>query len=139
MNRTRTLLATAALALVASLGVAAPANADHGADIIADSGGCRMGGLASGAFEDFWTEDYTLTVDRKTGETKGFVCRFHDLPAETFYDPSDPEPAWTLPDRAEHLWNVTCWKPELGLMVDYQVGRWTLTPGGTAILTCPFP
>lgn len=135
MRPRRTTLAVLALGFACAVGMAAPANADHVADLFPEDGECRMGGLVTGTLVDFWTSSMRTTV--KNGEITSFTCQFKNLP--TYYYDEDLHPEPVIVDRARIYTGFECWRSPDGAPWDTTYdSRFVLTPGGTGTLTCKF-
>ena len=137
MRRVRALV-TAGLVVAASIAVAAPAAADHVADIIYDGTVCRMGGLPSGIGLDVTTTDFHVTtVD---GVVTGYVCHFTDVPQRVTPDENQWGHDWTLPKHALVVTDFECW-PDDGMGTEFITStdsRFVVMPNGRAVLQCKF-
>ena len=133
MRPRRPALLTAVLTLLAVTVVAAPARADHVAELRPEAGLCVMGGLESRIGANVSTTRYTHIV--KNGVTTGYVCRFDALPLR-----SD----WYLPPTSPGLFRVSgfgCWLPDSEdprHLVESWISRWTAYPDGRGTLVCQF-
>ena len=76
MRRT---LTTAAVAVLAVVGLAAPASADHYTS--ADPSGCYSGQLASGTGQALYTDKVKIKTSKSGAET--WTCKFSDVEAST--------------------------------------------------------
>lgn len=137
---TRALAATCALSLGTVL-LAAPAHADHAAEISADGSRCILGAQASGRMGlgfKLVTFKATIEVDTVTGDLT-YTCQF-DVPAfhaseNTIYMQHD----WYLPDRPIKVIGLRCLPPGAAdLSVESYDSRMVITPSGNGILTCRF-
>lgn len=136
------------LALVAAMMLAAaPAGADHVAEITADGSWCKLGELANsrgGLGFDLITDRATIEIDPATGDLV-YSCRF-DVPsyvpaADRSY-PFVGTEDWYLPTRAIKFGGFTCWAPGVRLPPPTEHvthdSRMVVTPSGVGIMTCTF-
>lgn len=114
MSVHRLRLLSVGVATTVIVSIAAPAQADHAAEIPLDGSWCFLGAWTSPVAMHLYTEnkkDIKLRI-RKDGSAR-YVCTFRGVPK--FLAADDPrnvwESDWRLPERRTVSRDVYCWRP----------------------------
>lgn len=131
MRRNHVVASTFAAAALATIGIAAPAAADHTAYAVmsADGAVCGIGPIASGTDRNLTTTDVTFIGPRDA--VTGYVCRFAETPEpdETWIEP------WTGPGPYV-IGSVLCDRLDGLPPSDDARSSFRILPNGKAILRC---
>ena len=127
---------TALLAAALGAAVAVPAQADHVAEVYADTRTCVMGGLVSQIGPNLETQRISRLTS-KDGRTTGYVCHFEDLPPRAQWH-TETGYLWGPPETGVYkLTGFTCWTLEEPGRYDVtQKSQFLATPSGRATLIC---